>query len=154
MREGRKMLDAMSSDEYEELYLASVRVPLVLAIFLGLWGLVILVLQALQIDFSSVLRKASGKWMGWFSWGAESLPALPCSQYCHAHMSRETELEDAPRFLTAVDSRLRPVVPAALSGSALPLSPLVNDSRQPLLCGIGLICPRRHNQSVRAQRKI
>lgn len=89
MREGRKMLDAMSSDEYEELYLASVRVPLVLAIFLGLWGLVILVLQALQIDFSSVLRKASGKWMGWFSWGAESLPALPCSQYCHAHMSRE-----------------------------------------------------------------
>ncbi|CAM9848145.1 unnamed protein product [Ectocarpus sp. 6 AP-2014] len=50
----------MSSDEYEELYLASVRVPLVLAVFLGLWGLVILVLQALQIDFSSVLRKASG----------------------------------------------------------------------------------------------
>lgn len=55
---------SMSSDEYEELYLASVRVPLVLAIFLGLWGLVILVLQALQIDFSSVLRKASGRWRG------------------------------------------------------------------------------------------
>ncbi|CAM9514062.1 unnamed protein product [Pylaiella littoralis] len=56
------MLDAMamSSAEYEELYLASVRVPLVLAIFLGLWGFVILVLQALQIDFGSVLRKASG----------------------------------------------------------------------------------------------
>lgn len=54
------MVAMMSSDEYEELYLASVRVPLVLAVFLGLWGLVILVLQALQIDFSSVLRKASG----------------------------------------------------------------------------------------------
>lgn len=50
----------MPGAEYEELYLAAVRVPLVLAIFLGLWGLVILVLQALQIDFSSVLRKASG----------------------------------------------------------------------------------------------
>lgn len=50
----------MSSREYEELYLASVRVPLVLAFFLGLWGLVILILQALQIDFSAVLRKASG----------------------------------------------------------------------------------------------
>lgn len=59
-----KMLGTMSSDEYEELYLASVRVPLVLAMFLGLWGLVILVLQALQIDFSSVLRKASGRWRG------------------------------------------------------------------------------------------
>lgn len=60
------MLDAMatmSSAEYEELYLASVRVPLVLAIFLGLWGFVILVLQALQIDFGSVLRKASGAWV-------------------------------------------------------------------------------------------
>lgn len=59
------MLDAMamSSAEYEELYLASVRVPLVLAIFLGLWGFVILVLQALQIDFGSVLRKASGAWI-------------------------------------------------------------------------------------------
>ncbi|CAM9201053.1 unnamed protein product [Ascophyllum nodosum] len=50
----------MSGAEYEELYLASVRVPLVLVIFLGLWGIVILVLQSLQIDFSSVLRKASG----------------------------------------------------------------------------------------------
>lgn len=50
----------MSADDYEELFLASLRVPLVLAIFLGLWGLVILVLQALQIDYSSVLRKASG----------------------------------------------------------------------------------------------
>lgn len=50
----------MSSRDYEELYLASVRVPLVLAFFLGLWGLVILILQALQIDFSAVLRKASG----------------------------------------------------------------------------------------------
>lgn len=60
------MPDTMSSEEYEELYLASVRVPLVLAIFLGLWGFVILVLQALQIDFSSVLRKASGRWKGWF----------------------------------------------------------------------------------------
>ena len=51
----------MSGAEYEELYLASVRVPLVLVIFLGLWGIVILVLQSLQIDFSSVLRKASGE---------------------------------------------------------------------------------------------
>lgn len=55
------MENVMSSGEYEELYLASVRVPLVLAVFLGLWGLVILVLQMLQIDFSSVLRKASGE---------------------------------------------------------------------------------------------
>lgn len=54
------MLDPLSTGEYEELYLASVRVPLVLAVFLGLWGLVILVLQALEIDYSSVLRKASG----------------------------------------------------------------------------------------------
>lgn len=50
----------MSGAEYEELYLASVRVPLVTIIFLGLWGVVLLVLQTLQIDFSSVLRKASG----------------------------------------------------------------------------------------------
>lgn len=60
-RQTEKMNQVMSSAEYEELYLASVRVPLVLAIFLGLWGLVILVLQALQIDFSSVLRKASSE---------------------------------------------------------------------------------------------
>lgn len=53
-----------SREEYEELYLASVRVPLVLAFFLGLWGLVILSLQALQIDYSSVLRKASGTCTG------------------------------------------------------------------------------------------
>lgn len=66
MLDGMSM--SMSSDEYEELYLASVRVPLVLAIFLGLWGLVILVLQALQIDFSSVLRKASGKSREAFGW--------------------------------------------------------------------------------------
>lgn len=51
----------LSGAEYEELYLASVRVPLVLAFFLGLWGLVILILQALQIDYSSVLSKASGE---------------------------------------------------------------------------------------------
>lgn len=48
----------LSGAEYEELYLASIRVPLVLAFFLGLWGLVILVLQALQIDYGSVLSKA------------------------------------------------------------------------------------------------
>lgn len=51
----------MSGEEYEELYLASVRVPLVLTVFLGLWGVVILALEALQIDFGSVLRKASGE---------------------------------------------------------------------------------------------
>lgn len=51
----------MLREDYEELYLASVRVPLVLAIFLGLWGLVLLVLQALQIDYASVLSKASGE---------------------------------------------------------------------------------------------
>lgn len=69
------MRDAMpmSGDEYEELYLASVRVPLVLAIFLGLWGLVILVLQALQIEFSSVLRKASGRWRVGLVGGEQSL---------------------------------------------------------------------------------
>lgn len=72
------MSAAMSSSEYEELYLASLRVPLVLAIFLGLWGLVILVLQALQIDFGSVLRKASGafrqghsKKLGWLLFAGE-----------------------------------------------------------------------------------
>lgn len=53
--------DMMSREEYSELYMASVRVPLVLAIFLGLWGVVILVLQALQIDYTSVLSKASGE---------------------------------------------------------------------------------------------
>lgn len=53
--------EMMSRKEYEELYMASIRVPLVLAIFLGLWGLVILILQSLQIDYTSVLSKASGE---------------------------------------------------------------------------------------------
>lgn len=87
----------MSTGEYEELYLASVRVPLVLAFFLGLWGLVILILQALQIDFSAVLRKASGtsnkraskvKVFPFFSQGlsacCERATALCCHAYCYA----------------------------------------------------------------------
>ncbi|CAM9724575.1 unnamed protein product, partial [Discosporangium mesarthrocarpum] len=58
----------MSPDELEELYLASIRVPVIVVVFVGLWGLVLLTLQALRIDYPSVLTlsnvdkdKAGGK---------------------------------------------------------------------------------------------
>ncbi|CAM9627154.1 unnamed protein product [Choristocarpus tenellus] len=51
----------MSPDDMKELYLASFRAPLIVIVFLGLWGLVMLILQALRIDYESVLIPKPGR---------------------------------------------------------------------------------------------
>lgn len=90
--------EMMSEGEYEELYRASVRVPLVLAIFLALWGVVILLLQGLQIDYSSVLSKASGEF-------PESVTAQWSTSEQRRSQRRQSSCQNCQRVLRVFRSR-------------------------------------------------
>ncbi|CAM9929865.1 unnamed protein product [Phaeothamnion confervicola] len=45
----------MSPTDLEELYLTTIRAPVVILLFLSLWGVVMIILQALRIDYNAVL---------------------------------------------------------------------------------------------------